>query len=131
MLPHAAYLQSFKSQIEASYRKALAEGAVEPAVLLLDTEAESARAFAETSGQHEEIAAFIAECRRCGGSLTLRWGTPRTLAVTLLDEIFPEVAKVMSVPNDDEAYWVAWLPRVRRRRFSFPALRRPVDEPSR
>jgi hypothetical protein len=37
----------------------------------------------------------------------MTWGLPRTLAVTLLEDQFPEVARIVAVPVADDGFWVA------------------------
>src|SRR4051812_32040894 len=105
MLHHAAYLQTHRSQITASFLKAHRHGAGDPAVLLLDLADASARAILETTGRDDDIAAHSSVCRRRGFAPTITWGVPRTLAVALIAGAFPEVAQYVAVALDDGAFW--------------------------
>jgi hypothetical protein len=102
ILAHGVYLETYRDQVIASYRKARQMGADDPAVLLLDPEDDTARAIAEESGQ----AAAIDEQREAGKQngmrLTLTWGIPRALAAEYVADHLSELAEILAVASTDD-----------------------------
>jgi hypothetical protein len=125
-LTHVYYFLNGRERIEASYRKAVALGASDPAVLLLDLRDLSARSIVETVRSAEEIAAIVIQAEAIGADPLASWGMPRELVVAHLRVEFPQVAETIEAGGGGEGYWAAIVAVGSATAVAMPPIVRPA-----
>jgi hypothetical protein len=124
-LTHVYYVLNGRPRIEASYRNAIALGASDPAVLMLDLRDPSARSIVETVRSPEEIDAILARAIAIGAEPIASWGMPRELVVAQLRVEFPEVAETIESGGGGAGYWAAIVAEGSATAVAMPPMVRP------
>ncbi len=84
-LSHCELLLRMQKQIEATYLSALAEGAGEAAVFLIDMLDEHGRSIAERANGRAAVAASLARAPKDATELLATWGVPLPLMADLVE----------------------------------------------